>query len=119
MFGMYLVKRWTVAIFATALCASLSAHTAVAQTKTKTTVITQPVPTSSGTVTQTTTNTQTSTTTYGDTSWQGLNWGIGIAANFNLGGKLVTGAEIDNGIVRNGHIQQCRCRFCAGSALFL
>jgi hypothetical protein len=27
--------------------------------------------------------------------WQGLNWGIGIAADFDLGGKRVTGATID------------------------
>ncbi len=33
---------------------------------------------------------------YGTTSWQGLNWGIGIASDFDLGGKRVTGAEIDN-----------------------
>ena len=36
------------------------------------------------------------TTPYGNTSWQGLNWGIGIGADFDLDGKRVTGAQIDN-----------------------
>jgi len=50
----------------------------------------------------TTGNSQTNTkqlavsTAYGDTSWQGLNWGVGIATNFGLGGKRVKAAQIDN-----------------------
>jgi hypothetical protein len=64
----------------------------------QTTTITKPVTATDGTtVPQTTTVQQSSTTTtsYGTTSWQGLNWGIGIAADFDLGGKRVTGATID------------------------
>jgi hypothetical protein len=85
------------------LASALGIQVAVAQSATQSTskIVTQPVQTTSGNVVNQTTNTTTTTTTsYGDTSWQGLNWGIGIAANFNLGGNLVTGAEIDNGIVR-------------------
>jgi hypothetical protein len=51
------------------------------------------------TVVPETTNQQVSVSTNnatGNTTWQGLNWGIGIAADFDLGGKRVTGAEIDN-----------------------
>jgi len=96
----YRVRLVTVALVAMVSCAGLLGQVAHAQTAKKTTVVTQSVPTSDGPVTQTTTNTQTTTTTYGDVSWQGLNWGIGIATNFNLGGKLVTGAEIDHGVVR-------------------
>jgi hypothetical protein len=84
------------------LCAGLLTDVATAQTATttNTNIVKQSVATPNGPVSQTTTTTNTQTTTYGDVSWQGLNWGIGIATNFNLGGKLVTGAEIDNGIVR-------------------
>ena len=96
----YQAQRLAAALGAMILCAGLLVQAAFAQTAKRTTVTTQSVPTSDGPVTQTTTNTQTTTTTYGDVSWQGLNWGIGIGTNFNLGGKLVTGAEIDNGIVR-------------------
>ena len=35
------------------------------------------------------------TTPYGNTTWQGLNWGIGVAADFDLSGQRVTGAQID------------------------
>ena len=38
---------------------------------------------------------QSVTSAYGTATWQGLNWGIGIAADFDLGGKRVTGAQID------------------------
>jgi hypothetical protein len=36
------------------------------------------------------------TTAYGTTPWEGLNWGIGIATNFDLSGKRVKAAQIDS-----------------------
>jgi hypothetical protein len=36
----------------------------------------------------------------GTTSWGGLGWGIGVAANFDVGGARVNNAQIVNGIVR-------------------
>jgi hypothetical protein len=38
--------------------------------------------------------------TPGTTSWGGLCWGIGIAADFDVGGNRVTNAFIVNGLVR-------------------
>jgi hypothetical protein len=49
------------------------------------------------TVKQTTTTT---TTVTGVTTWGGLGWGIGIATNFDVGGKRVGTAELTNNIVR-------------------
>jgi hypothetical protein len=37
---------------------------------------------------------------YDTTSWAGLNWGLGIAADFDVGGARVSNASIVNGIVR-------------------
>jgi hypothetical protein len=51
--------------------------------------------TDSGPATQLTNKQETVTVTSGNTAWQGLNWGIGIAVDFDLAGKRVTGAEID------------------------
>ena len=39
-------------------------------------------------------------TPYGTTTWGGLGWGIGIAADFDLGGTRVTSATVVNNIVR-------------------
>jgi hypothetical protein len=65
-------------------------------TCTSSTTVTKPATPAGGPpVTTTQQTTTTNTTTYGTTTWQGLNWGIGIAADFDLGGKRVTGAEID------------------------
>ena len=36
----------------------------------------------------------------GTTEWGGLGWGIGIATNFDIGGKRVGTAELTNNIVR-------------------
>lgn len=33
---------------------------------------------------------------YGETNWQGLNWGIGIAADFDLGGSRVSKVQFDS-----------------------
>lgn len=33
---------------------------------------------------------------YGTTPWQGLNWGIGVAADFDVGGKRVSAVTLDN-----------------------
>jgi hypothetical protein len=38
--------------------------------------------------------------TLGTTEWGGLGWGIGIATNFDIGGKRVGTAELTNNIVR-------------------
>src|SRR5690242_2654063 len=38
--------------------------------------------------------------TPGTTTWGGLGWGIGVAADFDVGGKRVTNASIVNGLVR-------------------
>ena len=103
--------RCSAAVFvATALCAGLVGRGAVAQTpptcdprspvscKTTTTVVAQPTP---GNDTAPQSVTKQVSVTYGNTSWQGLNWGIGLAADFDTGGKRVTNATIDpNGIVR-------------------
>jgi len=89
-----------------ALCAGLLIEVAAAQTPT---TGCNPTDTKTVSCTQTTSKTtvdstgtpktvtqQTAVTTpYGTTSWQGLNWGIGNAAVFDLGGKRVTGAVID------------------------
>lgn len=49
---------------------------------------------------------------------QGFGWGLGIAADFDLGGNRVTGAQIDTAsIVRVTDIRQCRCQLRAGSTL--
>jgi len=45
---------------------------------------------------QTATNEVSVKTTYGETPWQGLNWGVGIATNFGLGGNRVKAARIDS-----------------------
>jgi hypothetical protein len=37
---------------------------------------------------------------YDTASWAGLNWGLGIAADFDVGGTRVANASIVNGIVR-------------------
>ena len=88
-----------------ALCGGLLIEVAAAQTPT---TGCNPTDTKTVSCTQTTSKTtvdstgtpktvtqQTAVTTpYGTTSWQGLNWGIGIAADFDLGGT-VTGAVID------------------------
>jgi hypothetical protein len=37
---------------------------------------------------------------YDTIAWGGLNWGLGVAANFDLGGTRVSSAQIVNGIVR-------------------
>jgi hypothetical protein len=37
---------------------------------------------------------------YDTLSWAGLNWGLGIAADFDIGGTRVANASIVNGIVR-------------------
>jgi hypothetical protein len=37
---------------------------------------------------------------YDTTAWAGLNWGLGIAADFDVGGTRVANASIVNGIVR-------------------
>jgi hypothetical protein len=52
-------------------------------------------------------------------TWTGFGWGLGIAADFDLGGKRVTGAQIDNAnIVRVTDTSgQCRCQLRAGGAL--
>ena len=112
MWRIYQVRR-LVAV-STVLCAGLLAEVAVAQTPTaacnptiggpngtctSTTTVTKPAMANDGsTVAKSTTQqtTTTNTTTYGTTIWQGLNWGIGIAADFDVGGKRVTGAQIDN-----------------------
>jgi hypothetical protein len=36
----------------------------------------------------------------GTTTWGGLGWGVGIATDFDIGGKRVTNASIVNGLVR-------------------
>ena len=36
----------------------------------------------------------------GSTAWAGLNWGLGIAADFDIGGTRVANASIVNGLVR-------------------
>ena len=117
-----------------ALCAGLLIEVAAAQTPT---TGCNPTDTKTVSCTQTTSKTtvdstgtpktvtqQTAVTTpYGTTSWQGLNWGIGIAADFDLGGKRVTGAVIDTApggnIVRvtdtSGNVG---VSFVLGSALF-
>jgi len=46
------------------------------------------------------TGTGTSATPYDSVSWAGLNWGLGIAADFDLHGTQVANASIVNGIVR-------------------
>jgi hypothetical protein len=37
---------------------------------------------------------------YDTTAWAGLNWGLGIAADFDIGGTRVANASIVNGLVR-------------------
>jgi hypothetical protein len=50
--------------------------------------------------TTTKTTTSTATTTTSVTTWGGLSWGIGLAADFDLGGTRVNGASVVNNIVR-------------------
>jgi len=50
--------------------------------------------------TSTTTKTPTTTTTTTTTTWGGLGWGIGIAADFDIGGTRVNNASVVNNIVR-------------------
>jgi hypothetical protein len=71
------VGRFTIGLAAVAI----SAHAAVAADK--------PVAPGSG-----------SPTPYDSVSWAGLNWGLGIAADFDVGGARVANASIVNGIVR-------------------
>jgi hypothetical protein len=117
---MYRVQQLAPVLVAMILCTGFLVRDAVAQVpppcdktainckQTVTTVATVPVANGIGTGTGTVTGTavvtntqqQTVSNTLGDTTWQGLNWGIGIASTFNLGGKLVTGAEIMNNVVR-------------------
>jgi len=103
MWRMYRVQYLTAVFIATAVCVGLLGRTAVAQPPTCSTppcqaTVTTTTPDSKGNpVTQTTTT----TVAYGNTSWQGLNWGIGLAADFDVGGQRVTNAMIDpSGIVR-------------------
>jgi hypothetical protein len=110
MLGIYQLRQLTAAFIAAVLCAGVPVQRAAAATPdctsitptngtscNQTTTITKPVTANGATAPQTTTIQQSSTTTtsYGTTTWQGLNWGIGIAADFDLGGKRVTGATID------------------------
>lgn|SRR6202035_1623881 len=37
---------------------------------------------------------------FGTVTWGGLNWGVGIAADFDVGGSRVASASVVNGIVR-------------------
>jgi hypothetical protein len=46
--------------------------------------------------TTTKTTTSTTTTTTSTTTWGGLSWGIGLAADFDLGGTRVNGASVVN-----------------------
>jgi hypothetical protein len=78
------VRRLAVGFAAVALCGGLLTQAAVAQVATTTT---------GATTTKTTTNTSAVT-------WAGLNWGIGIAADFDVGGTRVANATVVNGIVR-------------------
>jgi hypothetical protein len=50
--------------------------------------------------TTTKTTTSTTTTTTSTTTWGGLSWGIGLAADFDLGGTRVNGASVVNNISR-------------------
>src|ERR1700732_3817395 len=101
--------RRSIAVFAaTALCVGMLVQGAAAQTLTAkcdpTKIDTNnPVSckqTNSITAVDQNGNAQTATqqvsVTYGNINWQGLNWGIGIAADFDLRGQRVTGALIDN-----------------------
>jgi hypothetical protein len=76
-------RRSAVGFAVVALCTGLLAQAAVA---------------GDATATKTTTTTNTTTTT--TTSWGGLSWGIGVAADFDIGGKRVNDATIVNNIVR-------------------
>jgi hypothetical protein len=107
MWRMYRVRPFAAVVVATMLCASLFVQRAGAQSATlpcdpksttvscKQTTTIVPINSNAPPVTQQV------TVTYGNTSWQGLNWGIGLAADFDMGGKRITNATIDpNGIVR-------------------
>ena len=69
-----------------ALCSGLLAQGAVAS--------------DSGTGSTTKTTTTTTTTTTNTTTWGGLSWGIGLAADFDIGGTRVNTASVVNNIVR-------------------
>ena len=105
----YKIRELTKTSVATVLCAGLLTHGAAAQTAAAGCDPSKIDPkvvsckqTASITTLDTSGNPQTAakqvsvTTTYGTTPWEGLNWGIGIATNFGLGGKRVKAAQIDS-----------------------
>jgi hypothetical protein len=108
MWRMCQVGRCVAVLIATALCTGLLVQGVAAQTppppkcdandpKTLSCTTTTSKTTLDSTGAPKTVTQQTAVTTpYGTTSWQGLNWGIGIAADFDLGGSRVTKAQFDS-----------------------
>ena len=99
------VKNYPGVIVATGLWAALLVHDATAQSPTCANVgpnASCKVSTSSTTVDPATGNVKTVnkqeavTPAYGETSWQGLNWGIGVAADFDLGGRRISKVQFDS-----------------------
>jgi hypothetical protein len=109
MWRIYQIRRSIAVFVATVLCAGLLAQGAAAQTAAASCDPSKIDPkvvsckqTASITTLDASGNPQTAakqmsvTTAYGTTPWEGLNWGIGIATNFDLSGKRVKAAVIDS-----------------------
>src|SRR5690349_24052579 len=111
------MKMWTLCraekypglFVATALCAGLLVQGAAGQTASPTCDPAKLAPNTSCKVSTSSTvvdpatgnvktiNKQESVTPpYGETTWQGLNWGIGVAADFDLGGRRISKVQFDS-----------------------
>jgi hypothetical protein len=79
-----LIRKLVAGSVAVLLCAGLSTQASFAQTSTSTT----------------TTKTTGTASPVGAVTWGGLSWGIGIATDFDVGGRQVANATVINNIVR-------------------